>query len=498
MLSDIVRRFEDMDKNQEMNGKRVLNEDQSKAFRMVMNNYKGGGSALVLGSSGTGKSICLSAIKKHCDANNITCDVTASTGKAASAVGGVTLHSYIGLKMVANDSAENADDALKLKRNEDMGFDKPDILIVEEVGMVGVRLLREIKKIGFNFIVYVGDKEQLQPVKDTAVDWLEEADYYTELKQTMRTKDERIKQIFDDFREYKQGTKDDISIQDYINGDNIVEIDYSELDTIDANSQSCFVGYRNKLVESIAQKITHQDNTMMNLNAGVTQTVMTPTEEKNSYGVKREFVNVHRYYNGEDVKIDKLDDVTKMLQLWKKAKYGKWNLSLTKSGIMIKDGSVDNDDELNRYFISFPPDAVLECCTLSIIDDDVFILLWDDTEQEKDLMHDYYFKKLHPYLEKKREADKEKREMFDEDERLYKKGWKDFLSSKSTVSARPVSSRTIHKAQGISVPCTIISDLSFYGASRSAQYVAVTRCKHGLIYVKNTPKSIFDNNDIPR
>ena len=48
---------------------------------------------------------------------------------------------------------------------------------------------------------------------------------------------------------------------------------------------------------------------------------------------------------------------------------------------------------------------------------------------------------------------------------MRKKRWADFLSVKSVVSARPTTSRTIHKAQGISVPAVVVTDMSFYGAS---------------------------------
>jgi len=68
-----------------------------------------------------------------------------------------------------------------------------------------------------------------------------------------------------------------------------------------------------------------------------------------------------------------------------------------------------------------------------------------------------------------------------------KAAWVEYLSARATVSARYTTSRTIHKAQGVSIPAVVITDLSFFGASKSAQYVAVTRAKHGIVFVENVP-----------
>jgi hypothetical protein len=142
-------------------------------------------------------------------------------------------------------------------------------------------------------------------------------------------------------------------------------------------------------------------------------------------------------------------------------------------------------------------------------------LLWDGTEDEYSAILDNYFSRLSPHLRivrtikqyfkdrttkigklpydiqvKLKENDRKSfYEWFNDtsESATRNKRWGDFLSASSVVSARLTTSRSIHKAQGISVPAVIVTDESFFGASLSAQYVAITRMKHGLILVTNTP-----------
>ena len=71
---------------------------------------------------------------------------------------------------------------------------------------------------------------------------------------------------------------------------------------------------------------------------------------------------------------------------------------------------------------------------------------------------------------------------------------KDYLSTNKIVSARVTTARSIHKGTRNVIPCVVVTDQSFYGASVSAQYVALTRGKYGLILVQNTPES-WKNKD---
>ena len=526
MIEDIINKFDNKEKSIQLQTRNVLTQEQTSIFRHIMKTYEHSKIGVIQGSSGTGKTVLIRAIKKHCDSNGVNCVVTASTGKASSALGGVTIHSYIGLSMHENQNAESAEDAFVLSTREGAEIVDPDILIIDEMSMIGKKLLDEILKKKFRYILFVGDMNQLPPVKDMKVDWRGMATHYYELTKTLRTKDEKLSKVFHDFKLQKEGKLDDLNIFDYVNGDNIIEVDYDDIGKLPLKSECCFVGYRNKLVEKFSDILTREDNTMFNLNVGISVTALVcdkdfSQDERGYYN--REFVQQQRYFNGEDVEIIQLTETTQRLVDKGFARYDKWYLKLTKNGIMITDATAkrekwEAESKAPKYYIGFPQDEVLEYCTLSIINGDTFALVWDGSEEEFNDMIEYYFQLLHPYLRRLQIINKyyrgedvdisklpyevkyemqnlKKKDFFawyewHEDTIMRKRGWKNLYDAKSVISARPTSSRTIHKAQGISVPAVIISDYSFYGASKDAQYVAVTRAKHGLVLVKNTPKEL--------
>lgn len=527
-----IESFELIEKKAQLaQGQNKLTAAQASIFKSIISNYGYSSKAMLQGVSGSGKSTVIRALKKYCDANKIECVVTASTGKAASALGGVTIHSFMGLSMTENINAETSEDAFKLSQGE-KDQHNPEILIIDECSMIGYSLLSLIKKRNFNYVLFVGDMNQLPPVKDKSVDWTHVGDNYYELNETLRTKDPKLAKVFEDFRLQKEGKLKKLDIFDYENGVNIVSFDYEELLKLDDKTDSCFVGYRNRLVEKMSDILASDNQTMFNLNVGVTVTAMKCNENftKNESGYfVREFVSEQKYFNGEDVSIVPLTAITTLLVKNGFANYGKWRLKMSAKGILITDTSArvdfgDKETKSDKYWISFPQEEVLEYCTLSVIGNDTFSLVWDGSEEEFKGMNDFYFSELSPFLAKQRATIKyykdpygvdlsmlspevrsalktmRKAEFFawydfSEDVSRRKKGWKNLLDAKKVVSARPCVSRTIHKAQGISVPSIIISDYSFYGASSDAQYVAVTRAKHGLILVKNTPKTLVRNED---
>ena len=454
-------------------------------------------------------------------------EITASTGKASSALGGQTIHSYLGLRMATNDSATNKEDALTLKATE-KEIDRPDILIIDEASMIGQKIFSQIDLKGFKFVLFVMDSSQLPPVKEKKVEWANITPLQYTLSKTLRAKDPRMMKLFEDFRDYKLGKRDELSLHDYINNDNIVLIDYNDMDTLPTNTVSCVVAYRNKLVEHFVDKITSKDHTMMNLNNGLSSTYMiakNDTPDKSGY-YARDFINSQEFYNGEDVSIDKLIDTTQEIVQKGYAYCGKFKISMNKkqTGLTITDTEAKIDfnareSKEKKQYLQFPANDILEQSTLSMIDNRVFALLWDGTEEEYDAILEKYFSRLFPHLQitqalkkyyknqksgelsnvpydiKSKAMSMNKKEFylwFDETKESMnrKKRWAEFLSAKSVVSARPTTSRTIHKSQGVSIPAVVVTDMSFYGASLDAQYVAVTRAKHGLILVENVPKGL--------
>jgi hypothetical protein len=156
---------------------------------------------------------------------------------------------------------------------------------------------------------------------------------------------------------------------------------------------------------------------------------------------------------------------------------------------------------------------------LACIDDTYFVFLWDKSEDEYNELLESEFLKLRKYLRpniqiKKllqgkhcdmSEIPKEVLDIYNTSESLvefeaeYSQSqffreknfaWMNFMNAKSICSARKTTSRTINKAQGVSIPVVVVTDVSFYGASLSAQYVGVTRCKHSLVLVKNVPNIV--------
>lgn len=526
-LSDYVQKFDNMEKELQASTVNKLTKDQSNIFRDIFATFrdKNVRYAVLDAPSGTGKTTLIRAMQKWSETNSINIVVTASTGKASSALNGQTIHSFMGMRMVANDTASSKDEALQLSSSKIEFAEDVDILIIDEASMIGKKLFAEIDKAHFNYVLFVLDSSQLPPVKEQKVEWSNVADRQYRLTQTLRAREPRMLKLFEDFREYKLGNIETLDLEDYVNGENIVAIDYKDMDKLPANTESCIVAYRNKLVEHFVEKTTSDDHTMYNLNRGVIVTEMVSTSDTpNEQGFfDRAFKQVSCYYNGEDVEIIKLNEVTQHLVANKVATYNNFRLSINKkeTGITIVNtnykipyGAKESPEP--KFFLGFPKNEILEHCTLVMINKKYFVLMWDKTEDEFEEMLDYYFSKLAPYLKTMRaiKAYRKKPSMdtlhdvpvylrvnlrnmnsqefgdwFEnqQESTLRKLAWADFLKASSVVSARPTTSRTIHKAQGISIPCVIISDESFFGASKSSQYVAVTRGKHGLVLVKNTP-----------
>lgn len=527
-LSDYVKKFDKIEKELQAQEVHKLTADQSNIFRDVFKiyNHPNVRYAVLDAKSGSGKTTLIRAMQKYCKTNSIKLEVTATTGKASSALNGRTIHSYMGMKMTQNDGAETKEEALVLRAGESLDGDKPDILVIDESSMMGQKLFSEIDKNGFNFVFFVLDSSQLPPVKEKKVDWSMIADREYHLTKTLRAREPRMLKLFDDFREYKLGNKEELSLMDYVNDDNIVTIDYNDVDCLPSNTESCIVAYRNKLVEHFVDLSTSKEHSMYNLNRGVNVSLMIAEDDvPNKYGYfNRDFENEQVYYNGEDVEIIKLQAKTQELVNNGYCRVGRFKLSINKKNTGIVCVDTNNKIPFNakespepKQFLKFPKDDILENCTLAIIEDKYFILLWDKSEVEFNVMLDRYFKKLYPYLKTmrgikayrkipsiatllkvpnyiqsnlKNMGRKEFNEWFKQQEESIdrSKAWANFLTASSVVSARQTTSRTIHKSQGISVPCVAISDMSFFGASKDAQYVAVTRCKHGLILITNTPE----------
>jgi len=154
-----------------------LNNKQKNAVESVLN----GNNIFLTGSGGTGKSFTIKYIIEKLKEGDKLCGLTATTGTAASLIGGQTINSYLGIGL-GNDKVS---DVIKSIVNNNKLFKKLvnlDVLIIDEISMMCDEMFeyisnilciiksynnKELQNIPFGGIqlILVGDFCQLPPVK---------------------------------------------------------------------------------------------------------------------------------------------------------------------------------------------------------------------------------------------------------------------------------------------------------------------------------------------
>ena len=165
-----------------------------------------GESVFLTGAPGAGKTYVLNEFIKRAEKLHKTVAVTASTGIAATHIGGTTIHSWSGLgirdRLAASDIAWlKGNDRLRKRYNA------ADILVIDEVSMLhGARLdmVNEACKLlrdnstpfGGLQVILVGDLFQLPPVnRDSAeLDFMHTSDAWAELNPKICYLDEQHRQ----------------------------------------------------------------------------------------------------------------------------------------------------------------------------------------------------------------------------------------------------------------------------------------------------------------
>lgn len=133
-----------------------------------------GANVFLTGAPGAGKTYTLNKFIEKAEAKGKSVAITASTGIAASHIGGITIHSFSGLGIEESVTEELLD---KVKRNKRVvkRYKNTDVLVIDEVSMLhGNRLdmidfvARQIRKdprpFGGMQVILVGDLFQLPPV----------------------------------------------------------------------------------------------------------------------------------------------------------------------------------------------------------------------------------------------------------------------------------------------------------------------------------------------
>lgn len=143
---------------------------QSEALKLMHS----GANVFLTGEPGAGKTYTLNKFIEEAEAKGKTIAITASTGIAASHIGGTTIHSWSGLG-IAEELTE--DDIRRYKRNDRVvdRYRMTDILVIDEISMLhGKRLdmvndlAKALRKnpapFGGMQVIIVGDLFQLPPV----------------------------------------------------------------------------------------------------------------------------------------------------------------------------------------------------------------------------------------------------------------------------------------------------------------------------------------------
>ena len=179
----------------------AFNIDQSHVFNEIKNRIDGGIQikAFISGKAGTGKTYLINAIKKLLIANEIPFIVCASTGIAASIIGGRTVHSAFRIFAASYENKEDVYCSLDISRENGYAISYTKLIIIDEVTMMPGNVLYAIndglKKLsaqkndqnyalsfGGRSILLFGDLAQVPAVTKTYDDYSESIEQFYKSK----------------------------------------------------------------------------------------------------------------------------------------------------------------------------------------------------------------------------------------------------------------------------------------------------------------------------
>ncbi|MEK7605804.1 MAG: PIF1 family DEAD/DEAH box helicase [Patescibacteria group bacterium] len=165
-----------------------------------------GHNAFLTGPAGSGKTYLLNQFIKYLRLNNVSVGITASTGIAATHMGGTTIHSWSGMG-IRDEMDERAIADLLKRQYLRKHFLKTKVLIIDEISMLHAfqldlvhSICRAFKKIEYPFggmqVVMCGDFFQLPPVSkaDGESRFVTDSTIWNEMKLRICYLDEQYRQ----------------------------------------------------------------------------------------------------------------------------------------------------------------------------------------------------------------------------------------------------------------------------------------------------------------
>jgi ATP-dependent DNA helicase PIF1 len=141
---------------------------------------KTGANVFLTGEPGSGKTHTVNRYISHLREHNIDPSITASTGIAATHVGGMTIHSWSGIGIKRTLSPYELD-ALLTKESLSKRLKAAKVLIIDEISMLDAAVLDTVEQVtrlvrniaqpfGGLQIIFVGDFFQLPPIAERGGD----------------------------------------------------------------------------------------------------------------------------------------------------------------------------------------------------------------------------------------------------------------------------------------------------------------------------------------